>query len=100
MPAPTAASGSASFSAASQIAKVVQNLDAVNASLRDAEPQQILEWAIDNLPGLYQTTAFGVTGCVTLDLVSRISQQRAAAAGTVSGDEDQRGAYMELTLAA
>jgi phosphoadenosine phosphosulfate reductase len=64
-----------------QIQAVINNLDAINVQLAEATPEEILEWAIDNLPGLYQTTAFGVTGCVTLDQVSRISAQRAAKEG-------------------
>lgn len=64
-----------------QIQSVINNLDAINTQLAEATPEEILEWAIDNLPGLYQTTAFGVTGCVTLDQVSRISAQRAAKEG-------------------
>lgn len=58
---------------------VVAHLDEVNAKLADASPQQILEWAVDNLPHLYQTTAFGLTGCATLAMVSEISQRRAVA---------------------
>ncbi|KDN34987.1 Phosphoadenosine phosphosulfate reductase thioredoxin, partial [Tilletiaria anomala UBC 951] len=64
-----------------RVAAVVANLPKINEQLADATPKEILEWSIDNLPNLYQTTAFGLTGCVTLDLVSRISQERAAQAG-------------------
>ena len=31
-----------------------------NAQLDGKSPQEILSWAIDNLDGLYQTTAFGL----------------------------------------
>lgn len=31
----------------------------------------ILRWCITSLPGLYQTTSFGLTGLVTLDLLSK-----------------------------
>lgn len=61
---------------------VSAHLDEVNAKLADATPQQILEWAVDNLPQLYQTTAFGLTGCATLAMVSEISKKRAAENGT------------------
>ena len=54
----------------------------VNVSLADATPQAILEWAITRLGrGLYQTTAFGLTGLVALDMISKISEQRAAPQG-------------------
>lgn len=59
-----------------QIKNVIENLPSINQHLAEATPEEILEWSIDNLPGLYQTTAFGVTGCVTLDQVSRISSRR------------------------
>lgn len=81
----TSAQSSSQAATDAQLQSIVQNLDKVNARLAEASPREILEWAIDNLPGLYQTTAFGLTGCVTLDLVSRISQERAAKEGKVSG---------------
>ncbi|KAE8215585.1 hypothetical protein CF327_g1146 [Tilletia walkeri] len=64
-----------------QIATVTQRLYKINTMLQDADPEEIIEWAIDNLPGLYQTTAFGLTGCVTLDQISAISKRRAVAQG-------------------
>ena len=56
-----------------QIRRVVADLPKINAKLENASPADIIRWSIDNLPHLYQTTAFGVTGCVTLDIISRIS---------------------------
>ncbi len=64
-----------------QIRHVINNLEAINRKLGEADPTEIIEWAIDNLPGLYQTTAFGITGCITVDMISRISEQRAAKQG-------------------
>ncbi len=32
----------------------------INQQLAGKTPQQILTWAIDNVEGLYQTTAFGL----------------------------------------
>jgi phosphoadenosine phosphosulfate reductase len=74
-PAPTADKDS------QRIQQVIDNLNAINNQLASATPEEILEWSIDNLPGLYQTTAFGVTGCVSLDQISRISARRSAAGG-------------------
>ena len=56
-----------------QIQRIVADLPQVNAHLENASPVEILKWSIDHLPNLYQTTAFGLTGCVTLDLISRTS---------------------------
>ncbi|KAH8547811.1 phosphoadenosine phosphosulfate reductase [Umbelopsis sp. PMI_123] len=53
-----------------------ERLDALNAQLANFSPQEILEWAIDNLPNLYQTTAFGLTGLISLDMINKISIQR------------------------
>ena len=33
---------------------------------------EILRWSITSLPGLYQTTAFGLTGLVTIDILSTL----------------------------
>ncbi|GAA5874907.1 hypothetical protein JCM8547_003607 [Rhodosporidiobolus lusitaniae] len=72
-----AASSSAATSPASTPAPFdPSQLDAVNAQLADATPQQILEWAIDHLPGLSQTTALGATGLCATDMVASISRKR------------------------
>ncbi|WFD35761.1 hypothetical protein MCUN1_002623 [Malassezia cuniculi] len=66
---------------ATQIKRIIADIPAINEKLQDADPKEILEWSVDNLPGLFQTTAFGITGCVTLDILSRISTEKAAAKG-------------------
>ena len=48
-------------------------LDAINVYLRTLPPSEILQWAVQNLPGLYQTTAFGLTGLVGIDMLSKIT---------------------------
>lgn len=58
-------------------------LAAANASLSDATPQEILAWAVDNLPGLYQTTAFGLTGLAATDMLAKLTRQRKAASHLV-----------------
>ena len=50
-----------------------EELDRINAYLRDLTPEQILEWAVEHIPGLYQTTAFGLTGLVAIDMLSKIT---------------------------
>lgn len=44
-----------------------------NEELANAEPQQILAWAMAHVPRLYQTTAFGLTGLAALDMISKLS---------------------------
>lgn len=44
-----------------------------NHDLANAEPQEILAWAIQHIPNLYQTTAFGLTGLAALDMISKLS---------------------------
>ncbi|KAG1054134.1 hypothetical protein G6F43_003838 [Rhizopus delemar] len=53
-----------------------EQLRQLNEYLSTLEPQQILEWAIDTLPNLFQTTAFGLTGLATLDMINKISVDR------------------------
>jgi phosphoadenosine phosphosulfate reductase len=36
-------------------------------------PQEILQWGLSHLPSLYQTTAFGLTGVVAIDMLSRLT---------------------------
>lgn len=37
-----------------------EELQKINAELDGKSPQDILRWAVDNVRGLYQTTAFGL----------------------------------------
>lgn len=48
------------------------HLKYINAQLAKLEPQEILRWCITSLPGLFQTTAFGLTGLVTVDMLSKL----------------------------
>ncbi|KAF8165743.1 Phosphoadenosine phosphosulfate reductase family-domain-containing protein [Crassisporium funariophilum] len=50
-----------------------ETLTKINAHLSLLTPEQILTWALDHLPGLYQTTAFGLTGLVAIDMLSKIT---------------------------
>jgi phosphoadenosine phosphosulfate reductase len=49
------------------------DLDTINVYLSSLSPEGILKWAIEYLPGLYQTTAFGLTGLVSIDMLSKIT---------------------------
>jgi phosphoadenosine phosphosulfate reductase len=49
------------------------NIYAINAHLTHLAPEQILAWALDYLPNLYQTTALGLTGIVAIDMLSKIT---------------------------
>ena len=49
------------------------DLDDINVYLSSLSPQDILKWATEYLPRLYQTTAFGLTGLVAIDMLSKIT---------------------------
>jgi phosphoadenosine phosphosulfate reductase len=49
-----------------------EDLAAINAHLNTLTPQEMLRWAIVHLPNLAQTTAFGLTGLVALDMISKL----------------------------
>lgn len=49
------------------------DLQAINAYLMPLTPQEILTWALEYLPALFQTTAFGLTGCATTDMLSKLT---------------------------
>jgi phosphoadenosine phosphosulfate reductase len=48
-------------------------LAAINVQLSTLSPQEILQWGVNHLPNLYQTTAFGLTGLVGIDMLSKIA---------------------------
>ena len=49
------------------------DLEKINAYLSPLTPQEILQWGIEHLPNLYQTTAFGLTGLVAIDMLSKLT---------------------------
>jgi len=52
------------------------HLQFLNRQLQFLEPQEILKWCITTLPHLYQTTAFGLSGLVVLDMLSKLKIPR------------------------
>ncbi|THH12381.1 hypothetical protein EW145_g38 [Phellinidium pouzarii] len=50
-----------------------QLLDRINSYLHTLTSQEILKWALETLPNLFQTTAFGLTGLVQLDMLNKIT---------------------------
>ncbi|KAF9474333.1 Phosphoadenosine phosphosulfate reductase thioredoxin [Pholiota conissans] len=49
------------------------DLSKINAYLSILTPEEILQWGIEYLPNLYQTTAFGLTGLVAIDMLSKLT---------------------------
>ncbi|KAL4997639.1 Phosphoadenosine phosphosulfate reductase [Aspergillus recurvatus] len=52
------------------------HLQFLNRQLQFLEPQDVLRWCVTSLPHLYQTTAFGLTGLVIMDMLSKLSIPR------------------------
>jgi phosphoadenosine phosphosulfate reductase len=50
-----------------------EELKRINDYLNPLVPEDILRWAVEHIPGLYQTTAFGLTGLVAIDMLSKIT---------------------------
>lgn len=48
----------------------------LNRQLQFLEPPEILRWAITSIPNLYQTTAFGLSGLVQLDMLAKLKVPR------------------------
>ncbi|KAI4088053.1 MAG: hypothetical protein LQ348_000593 [Seirophora lacunosa] len=69
-------SGSGSEASLPDIYLTKFHLAFLNRQLQFLEPQDILRWCITSLPGLFQTTAFGLTGLVTLDILSKMKIPR------------------------
>ncbi|KAI9745276.1 MAG: hypothetical protein M1818_001556 [Claussenomyces sp. TS43310] len=69
------ASGTSSNSDLAQVAFTKPHLKFLNSQLSRLQPIDILRWAKITLPNLYQSTAFGLTGLVTLDMLSKLQEQ-------------------------
>lgn len=46
----------------------------LNDQLSKLTAREVLKWAITTLPGLWQTTAMGLTGMVSLDIISKLNE--------------------------
>lgn len=64
--------GSIAFDKPLQLPLTQEKLSAINAHLSQLVPQEILQWAVDHIPGLHQTTAYGLTGLVAIDMLSKL----------------------------
>ncbi|GAV53548.1 hypothetical protein ZYGR_0AK00500 [Zygosaccharomyces rouxii] len=54
-----------------------EQLDHWNQGLSRLEsPQQVLKWALITFPHLYQTTAFGLTGLATIDMLDKLKDSK------------------------
>jgi phosphoadenosine phosphosulfate reductase len=66
------ASGTSSAGTLPQITLTNTHLKFLNNTLNNLNPIDILRWSKITFPNLYQTTAFGISGLVTLDMLSKL----------------------------
>jgi len=78
------ASGASSSDALPSVILTKQHLKFLNNTLNNLQPIDVLRWAKITFPNLYQTTAFGVSGLVTLDMLSKL-QIETPEAPTIDG---------------
>jgi phosphoadenosine phosphosulfate reductase len=69
------ASGASSTASLPSVVFTKQHLKFLNSTLNNLSPIDILRWCKISLPNLYQTTAFGISGLVTLDMLSKIGAE-------------------------
>jgi len=48
-------------------------VEEINSYLSGLSPQEILRWSVENIPSLYQTTAFGLTGLAATDMLAKMT---------------------------
>lgn len=69
-------SGDSSQASLPEIEFTKPHLAFINRQLQALEPQDVLRWCVTTLPNLFQTTAFGLTGLVTADMLSKMNLPR------------------------
>ncbi|KAH8601783.1 Phosphoadenosine phosphosulfate reductase family-domain-containing protein [Bisporella sp. PMI_857] len=70
-----ASSSSSSSNARPQIVLTREHLQFLNATLNNLPAMDVLRWCKIAFPNLYQTTAFGLTGLVTMDMLSKLQAE-------------------------
>ena len=70
VPAPTAPT----FDKPLKLPLSEEELKRINEYLNPLLPEEILRWGVEHIEGLFQTTAFGLTGLVAIDMLSKITQ--------------------------
>lgn len=75
------ASGSSSQSSLPQVSFTPTHLKHLNSQLENMHPLDILRFVRILFPNLYQTTAFGLTGLVTLDMLSKLQAEDPSSKG-------------------
>jgi len=73
------ASSSSSQAALPQIILTREHLQFINNTLNNLAPIDVLRWCKITFPNLYQTTAFGLSGLVTLDMLSKLQAETPSA---------------------
>ncbi|TAQ86176.1 hypothetical protein B7494_g5507 [Chlorociboria aeruginascens] len=73
------ASGASSTDSQPRIVLTKEHLKFLNNALNSLSPLDILRWCKLTFPNLYQTTAFGVSGLVTLDMLSELQAETPSA---------------------
>jgi len=68
-------STSSSTPALPQIVLTREHLQFINNTLNNLSPVEILRWCKITFPNLYQITAFGLSGLVTLDMLSKLAAE-------------------------
>ena len=68
-------SGSSSTAELPQVSFTPAHLKYLNQQMEKMEPIDILRFCKILFPNLYQTTAFGLTGLVTIDMLSKLEQE-------------------------
>ncbi|KAI9893782.1 MAG: hypothetical protein M1814_005999 [Vezdaea aestivalis] len=66
------ASASSSENSLPEVYFTKPHLKFINQQLAKLEPQDVLRWCQQTLPSLFQTTAFGLTGLATMDMLSKL----------------------------
>jgi len=69
-------SGSSSKCELPEVYFTKPHLRFLNRQLQFLEPPEILKWCVTSLPHLFQTTAFGLSGLVILDMLSKLKIPR------------------------
>jgi phosphoadenosine phosphosulfate reductase len=97
-PSPNTTTNNKRTSSAPAVSLTDAHIEHLNAQLEKMHPRDILRFARVFFPNLYQSTAFGLTGLVTLDMLSKLQAEDSSSSDSDSEESSSSSSPRAVPL--